>query len=138
MTRSHHEQVLAYTAQRAKARPEYMAWVLAQYVEREHISEEELTGRLGIAAHNVPHLALCLRPRPDHFAADVTQISTKLNIDTTVLAGIVRLVESFETFAATSPTRLSTEAGLLIAARARQQASQDQDGEGHDHASSES
>jgi hypothetical protein len=138
MTYPQHERLLAYTAQRAKARPEYLAWVLARYVEREHLSEAELAQRLGIATRNLPHLALCLRPRADQFAADVRQISAKFNIDAAVLAEIVRLVESFETFAATNSARLSVESGLLMAARARKQPGQDRDGENHGHAPSES
>jgi hypothetical protein len=136
MTRPQHERLLAYTARRAKAHPEYLAWVLAQYVEREHISAEELAQRLGIATHDLPHLALCLRPRADLFVADVRQISAKFNIDAAALAEIVRLVESFETFTATNSTGLSTESGLLMAARARKQPGQDS--ENHDHAPSES
>jgi hypothetical protein len=74
-----------------------------------------------------------LRPRAEHFADDIRQISTKFHLDATALAGIVRLVESIETLAATHPTMLSAEAGLLMAARARKQPSQRQDNESHDH-----
>jgi hypothetical protein len=135
MTRPQHERLLAYTAQRAKARPAYLAWVLAQYVEREHLSEEELAQRLGIAAHDLPHLALCLRPRPDHFAADVRQISAMFNIDPSTLATVVRLVESLEILAAGIVQEGSGSAGLLMAARARKlpPAGQDHASQDHDH-----
>ena len=53
MTPTQHERLLAYTAERAKARPEYLASVLARYAERENISEEELAHRLGIAAQRL-------------------------------------------------------------------------------------
>jgi hypothetical protein len=112
--------------------------VLARYVEREHLSEAELAQRLGIAAHNLPHLALCLRPRADHFIDDVRQVSTKFHIDATALAGIVRLVESIETLAASSPGTLAADAGLLMAARARKQPRQSPDNENHIHDSRES
>jgi hypothetical protein len=135
MTRPQHERLLTYTAQRAKARPEYLAWVLAQYVEREHLSEEELAHHLGIAAHDLPHLALCLRPRADHFAADVRQISAKFNIDPSILATVVRWVESLEALAAGNVQEESARAGLLMAARTRKlpPAGQDNESQGHGH-----
>jgi hypothetical protein len=119
MTRPHHEQLLAYAAQRAKARPEYLACVLARYVELERISEEELAQHLGITAGDLLHLALCLRPRVDHFAADVRQISTKFGINPAALATVVHLVDSVEVLAARDAGDASTDAGLLMAARAR-------------------
>jgi hypothetical protein len=133
MTRSHHERLLAYTAQRAKARPEYLAWVLARYVELEHISEGELAQRLGIAAHDSPHLALCLRPRTEHFADDVRQISAKFNMNPTLLATVVRLVESVEALATGDAREKSADAGLLMAARARKHSPTGEDHERHDH-----
>jgi hypothetical protein len=133
MTHPRHEPLLDYAAQRAKARPDYLGWVLARYIERERISEPELATRLSSTPHDLPRLALCLRPRTDHFADDIRQISTKFHIDATALAAIVRLVESLEILAATNPTVLSAETGLLMAARARKQPRQVRDDESHDH-----
>ena len=133
MKRPHPERLLAYTAQRAKARPEYLAWVLEWYVELEHISAKELAQRLGITAHDLPHLALCLRPRADHFADDVRQISIKFNINPAVLATVVRLVESAEALATGDAGQAQTEFGLLMAARARKQSPTHDDSERRDH-----
>jgi hypothetical protein len=133
MTHPGHERLLDYAAQRAKARPDYLGWVLARHIERERISEGDLATRLGCAPNDLPRLALCLRPRAEHFADDIRQISTKFHIDATALAAIVRLVESLETLAATNSTVLSAEAGLLMAARTRRQPRQVQDNETHDH-----
>jgi len=133
MTHPRHEWLLDYAARRAKARPNYLGWVLARYIERERLSETELATRLGSTPHDLPRLALCLRPRAEHFADDIRQISTKFQIDATELAGIVRLVESLETLATTNPDRLAADAGLLMAARARKQPRQVQDTESHDH-----
>ena len=133
MTHPHYERLLAYTAQRAKARPEYLAWVLARYVELEHISEDELTHRLDITLGDVPHLALCLRPRADHFADDVRQISAKFNINPAVLATVVRLVDSAEALAAAGAGEAPRNAGLLMAARVRKRRPTDNDDERHDH-----
>jgi hypothetical protein len=128
-----HERLLDYAAQRPKARPDYLGWVLARYIERELISEAELATRLGGTPHDLPRLALCLRPRAEHFADDIRQISTKFHIDATALAAIVRLVESLEALAVTNSTMLSAEAGLLMAARARKQPRQVQGDGSHDH-----
>jgi hypothetical protein len=133
MTHPRHKPLLDYAAQRVKARPDYLGWVLARYIERERISEAELATRIGSTPHDLPRLALCLRPRAEHFADDIRQISAKFHIDATALAGIVRLVESLETLASTNPAMLSAEAGLLMAARARKQPRQVQDAESHDH-----
>jgi hypothetical protein len=133
MTHPRHERLLDHAAQRAKARPDYLGWVLARYIERKCISEAELATRVGSTPHDLPRLALYLRPRAEHFADDIRQISTKFHIDATALAGIVRLVESLETLAATNPTMLSAEAGLLMAARARKHPRQVHDDESHDH-----
>jgi hypothetical protein len=133
MTHSHHERLLAYTVQRAKARPEYMAWVLARYIEQEQISENELAQRIGIMARNLPHLALCLRPRADHFIEDVGQISAKFNINPTILATVVRLAESFDTLAASDVGQHATDAGLLMAARVCQHPPTPPDHECHKH-----
>ena len=132
MTHPHYERLLAYTAQRAKTRPEYLAWVLARYVELERISEDELTHRLEISLVDLPHLALCLRPRADHFAADVRQISAKFNINPTVLATVVRLVDSATALAAEDTRKAPTDAGLLMAARERKRRPTGDDDERHD------
>jgi hypothetical protein len=133
MTRPHEERLLAYTAQRARARPEYLAWVLARYAELEHIAEGELAQHLGIAAHDLPRLALCLRPRAEHFAADVMQISTKFSINPAALATVVHLVDSVEVLAARDAGEVSTDAGLLMAARARKHPPSHDDLERRDH-----
>jgi hypothetical protein len=138
VTRPQHDRLLAYAAQHAKARPEYLGWVLAQYIEREQISEDQLARYLRIAGQDLPHLALCLRPRAEHFADDVRQISAKFHIDSAVLATVVRLVESVEALAARDAGEGSADSGLLIAARARKHPRPHQDGKGsdHDHAGS--
>jgi hypothetical protein len=133
MTHPQHERLLDYAAQRAKTRPEYLGWVLARYIERERISEAELATRLGSTPHDLPRLALCLRPRAEHFADDIRQISAKFHADATALAGIVRLVESIETLVTTNPGTLAADAGLFLAARARKQSRQSAENESHNH-----
>jgi len=132
MTHPRHERLLAYAAQRAKARPEYLAWVMARYVELERISEVELAQHLGVTLGDLPHLALCLRPRVEHFADDVRQLNSKFNIDPAVLATVVRLVDSAEALAAEDTGAAPTDAGLLMAARARKRLPTDDDDERHE------
>lgn len=138
MTPQQETQLLAYAASRAQARPEYLAWVLARYVEREHLSEDDLATSLGITHRELVHLGLCLRPRADHFADDIRQVSTKFAIDAAALATIVRLVESVETLAARATGEDATASGLLVAARARRRPRTQQDNEEHPHAQRES
>lgn len=132
MTRPYEARVLAYAANRANAHPDYLGRVLARYRELEKISEHGLANILGTTSRDLPRLGLCLRPRVGHFAEDIEQISAKFNVDTAALAKIVRLVESVEVMAATDSRAVSTESGLLMAARARKKKRTHQSKEGPD------
>lgn len=110
-------KMLAFAAERAKTRPDYLAWVLDQYKETEHLSDDDLARFLQIRISQLPRLGLCLRPRLDHFTADVEQISSKFGADSYALARVVRLVESVSVMA-TAKTD-SKDSGVLMAARAR-------------------
>lgn len=119
MTLSYEARVLARAANRAKVHPDYLGWILARYRELEKVSEHTLVDLLGTTSRDLPRLELCLRPRGNHFTEDIRQISAKFNVDTAALAKIVRLVESVEVMAATGARAVSTESGLLMAARTR-------------------
>ena len=131
MTLSHEARILAYAANRAKIHPHYLGWVLARFEEAEGISERDLANLLGVSSHDLLRLGLCLRPRVDHFAEDIEQISAKFNVDRTALAKIVRLVESVEAMTATDTGAVSTESGFLMAARARKRKRTYRGKEGH-------
>lgn len=135
MTPSQHDRLLAYTAERAKGRPEYLASVLSRYAEREKISEAELAHRLEITVSNLPPLGLCLRPRAEHFIDDVRKISLKFHINPTPLATVIRLVDSFEALAVKDPRGGLADSGSLMAARVRRNppAHQDDERRNHDH-----
>jgi hypothetical protein len=136
MTRSDDARMLAYAANRAKAHPYYLGWVLARYSKLENIAEPDLAKILGTTSHDLARLSLCLRPRADCFAEDVEHISVTFNLDAGKLAQIVRFVESIDTMALPDTSTVSAESGLLMAARARKQSRQRQDKEGpHDAAS---
>jgi hypothetical protein len=136
MTHSDDARILAYAANRAKAHPHYLGWMLARYSTLENIAEPDLAQILGITSHDLARLSLCLRPRADCFAEDVEHISATFNLDAGRLAQIVRFVESVEAMADSDTSTVSAESGLLMAARSRRQNRQRQDKEGpHDAAS---
>jgi hypothetical protein len=109
--------ILMRAARRASARTEYLGWLLARYRQIENCSEPELAKRLGVSTADFPRMALCLRPRSKHFAADVSEIAEKFGLDNSELAAVVRLVEAAEAIQALPPS--ARDAGLLMAARAR-------------------
>jgi hypothetical protein len=136
MTHSDDARMLAYAANRAKAHPHYLGWVLARYSKLENIAEPDLVQILGTTSANLARLSLCLRPRADCFAEDVEHIGATFNLDADRLAQIVRFVESIDAMALLDTNTVSAESGLLMAARARKQSRQRQDKEGpHDTAS---
>ena len=127
-------ELLVYVASRAKDHPEYLGWVLARFVEREHLSQRALGKSLGITRRDLLRLGLCLRPRANHFADDIRQISARFASDAAVLAGIVRQVESLQTLTAAAIGEAGAESGLLVAARARKPQPTRSDDKGHPHA----
>lgn len=113
--------LLAHAARRAMARPAYLGWVLDRYMKTENFSEAQLATFLCMSVRDLPCLALCLRPRPDHFAEDVKQISAHCNTNASALASAVRLVESLDAMTSGQSEPVLTDSGLLMAARKRKQ-----------------
>jgi hypothetical protein len=65
---------LTHAARRARGRPAHVARALARVQAREALSDEALAARLGIATVDLPRLALCRRPCPDQWDADLVHI----------------------------------------------------------------
>ena len=86
MTRSDDARMLAY-ANRAKAHPHYLGWVLARYSKLENIAEPDLAKILGTTSHDLARLSLCLRPRADCLQKTS---STSAPRSTSMLAGWLR------------------------------------------------
>src|SRR5947209_2229398 len=86
----------------------------------ESVSEDGLREQLRVAADDWPRLQLCLRPRPDEFLPDVTQIAREFGIDRAALAAVVRRVEAVEVV---REQPQPGEAGSLLAARTRKRKS---------------
>lgn len=108
--------VLRRTAARARARPEFLARVLAVYQDIEGMTETRLREHLGITEANWPRLELCLRPRAEAFLKDVTQIAQGFGIDRGVLATVIRRVDAVEIV---QRREQPGRAGTLLAARTR-------------------
>lgn len=133
MTLSARDEMLAHAANRARMYPAYLAWVFGRYLQIENILEADLTKLLQVPITDLPRLGLCLRPRADHFASDIAQISARFHVDAGALATVVRLVESVEAMAAASAKTVPSDSGLLMAARARKKPHVRQSKKTHDN-----
>lgn len=103
-------------AERARGRPAFFGWVLAEYERLEGLSGEQLRGRLGVAVEQWPRLQVCLCPRAEEFLADITQIAAEFGVDRVALATIVRRVEAVGVIRTQEEP---SEAGSMLAARTR-------------------
>jgi hypothetical protein len=110
------DPLLRTAVERARIRPTFLGWVLAEYERLEGISEEQFRERLCVAAGDWLRLQLCLRPRAEEFLPDVTQIATEFGLDRAALAMIVRRVDAVEVV---RTQEQPNEAGSMLAARTR-------------------
>lgn len=111
--------LIARAAGRASARPGYLGWMFARYAEAEQKTDQEIADILGISPLDYHRLRLCLRPRAQFFIEDIQQISSRFGVDTGELARVIRHVEAVEGMKAGPAESFASEAGLLMAARAR-------------------
>jgi hypothetical protein len=114
---SNNAELLARAATRTATRPEFLGWVLDRFVHLEDLSNAELAKRLTLNSVDFARLALCLRPRDQHFESDIREICRKFSIESQPLAEVIRLVDSVHTMASTMT--VSSKPGILMAARAR-------------------
>jgi hypothetical protein len=92
ITRTH--ELLTHAARRAQERLAYVAWALARVQIQEGLSDDALAARLGMATVDLPRLALCLRPRQDHWDADLAQIASWFALAPEPLATVLGAVEA--------------------------------------------
>ncbi len=111
--------VFELATRRVRARPEYLGWVLARFIESEHKTDKELADFLSTSVDNLNRMGLCLRPRSEFFAEDVSQIARKFGVKVADLASIARHVEVLEGMRDERAEESSTRLGLMMAARAR-------------------
>ncbi|HEX2094532.1 MAG TPA: hypothetical protein VHG28_19160 [Longimicrobiaceae bacterium] len=116
--------LLQRAAERAAERPAYLGWVLSRYLDLEGLDWPAVAAALGRSVDFAP-LALCLRPRPDHFAADVRAVAERFDLDAGALARIVRTVDAVDAMAREAPQ----DRGALLAARERRREPKGDEGE---------
>ena len=111
--------LMARAAGRASGRPGYLGWMFARYADAERRTDKEMADMLGLSPQDYHRLRLCLRPRAQFFVEDVQQIATRFGVDTGELARVIRHVEAVEGMKARPAESFESDAGLLMAARAR-------------------
>lgn len=109
------ERLIKLAAERAAERRHHLAWVFSQYMSSRAIPPAALARELGCSEAVIPGLALCLRPRSERFADDVSAIAAMFVVEPAVLARIVRHVEALEAMTVGG----TTTRGMLMAARKR-------------------
>jgi hypothetical protein len=108
--------LLRRAAQRAAARPAFLAASLLPYAQAEGLDDAALAARLGCAPDALARLLLCRQPRPEPaaFRADVARLADAFALDPVQLASVLR------TAAALAALREPTAGtGQLAAARDR-------------------
>jgi hypothetical protein len=111
------EPFMTMIAAQAEADAAFLGSVLRCYSKAEHLSDEGLAVHLGVHSDALTGLRLCLRPRHEHFIADLDAISTRYRVSASVLGSVIRLVEALEVMRANDVT--PADHGLLMAARTR-------------------
>lgn len=106
-------------AARLEDDPSMMAWVLARYRAAEDKDDRDMAQLLRIDENQLPHLALCRRPREDLFSDDVDAISAHIGVDPDLLTDVVRHVEVIDAFAQHRQRFGRANTGLVAAARDR-------------------
>lgn len=107
---------LLRSAQRAARHSGLVVAGLTRIWERA-FPQERLAAILGCSERAVLELALCLRPRPDHWSTDVAEIASAVGIELVRLEMFFRKTEVLERLALAHP--VDEAIGQLMAARDR-------------------
>ena len=109
--------LLARAVRRAAVGP---APLIAGLIEvwRKAFPEQPLDQALIASNEKIAELALCRRPRDEHWIEDVVEIAKTLILDTDHLISFLRAAEAVERFSIAHPSETS-EQGRLLAARDR-------------------
>lgn len=115
---------LRLLAERAAADPAYLAWVVQRYAETERRPSSDVLTRLGVAEGTSTDFLVSLRPAGERFAEMLKAICARFGAHEAVLLTVLREVEVLDAFR-TGPARGSSagaaDAGLLMAARMREE-----------------
>ena len=124
---------LDYLARRVGQDSFFLASALALYARSERLDEQGLARALGCPPATLTMLRLCRRPRPEPaaFREDIERIATRFGIDAGALARIVRRADALEGLRAAGSAGVERDdAGLLMAARDREDEKPPEDGPG--------
>ena len=103
----------------AAERPAFLAWTLARFQASEPLDDAGLARWLGTEPERLPWLALCRRPRPTAFGADVRAIAERCGVAPSRLAALIRQVDAL-----TALDAVAQDAGVLAAAREQEEPDQ--------------
>lgn len=81
---------LSSLARQAEQRSALLAAVLAAYMTREQMNDQELAARLGCSPGTLSRLRLCRVPRAAHFDDDIARIAVYTGIPVENLARVLR------------------------------------------------
>lgn len=109
------DDFLARAARRAARGPAPLIAVLCEAWCKAFPSEDA-AAVLACTGRKLAELALCRRPRNEHWMGDVTEIAGALGIDADRLISFLRAAEAVERFGSAHPAGAS-QAGRLLAAR---------------------
>ena len=86
-----------HLVQLARARRDFLASLLTIYQDQKKLDDQQLADFLSCDVEALPHLALCLRPRPfPDFRQDVERIAQHVHANPFQLAKLIRSAESAE------------------------------------------
>jgi hypothetical protein len=105
--------VKARTASRLRNVPGFMAFELHRYRQ---VTHAEPADDFGLPTDSLVPLALCRRPRPHHYAADVVAIAEKTGVKANAVANFLRTSDAIVALADCQDA-VSNARGLLAAAR---------------------
>lgn len=123
MTEPTLDQLLAHAADRARARPFFLAGALARYQESERLDAAGLAAYLGCAPVALDRLGLCRRPAdadPAAFRRDIDALARHFALDGSRLAALLRHVAALDALAGAAASEAADPTGQLLAARDRE------------------
>jgi hypothetical protein len=107
-------EFLARAARRAARGP---APLIAGLIEawRKAFPKQAPEESLGCSAGTLTDLALCLRPRDQHWVKDATEVADALAVNADRLIDFLRAAEAIQSFGDAHPAEAFQEGGLLAA-----------------------
>lgn len=123
MTRHSKHDLLRRAANRASSMPFFFATVLTAFSAERGMDDDALASWLGCPRDQIHRLALCRRPDCDSmtFRHDVEHVASYVGANAVRLAEMVREVDAWSGLRAGHTSDESVDAGLLMAARDREE-----------------